>query len=513
MSFFVGQVLRRARAHKTAFRAAALIILLISIQPVGAQQDQSGGLSIDQIKQMLQGHTASSPASGTGSDQSNSSQEIILQPSALPATELPVSRLEQVMSTRAGVKLRQFGYDQFGVGRPVSIPQMGAVQDDYVLGPGDEIDVSLRGQQNAQYQVTVGRDGRVILPLLNPVSAAGRPFGEFRRDLLSAIGRAYLSTKAFVSLSQLREISVLVTGEVNNPGARIMTGLSTAADAIVISGGVRKTGSLRAIRIVRGGRSISVDLYNIITQRGYEHTVHLADGDRIVVPPLGRTVAAAGWVRLPGIYELRPGASSTSVRSLSALAGGFEVRGKYRLSILRQQADGQSRLTKIDERGQVKDGEILSVQPAAEAVTNQAELAGGMTLAGRYAITDGMRLSELITQPGAIGNSPDTTFGVISRRDPASYIRRLIAFTPAAVLSGREDLPLQTADVVRMFSTAEAQMLRDSMKRFRQYKALARNAARDPQGLTTPHHIGRLGLGQRGRAVSEAAAPETTGQS
>ena len=148
LSFFVGQVLRRARAHKTAFRAAALIILLISIQPVGAQQDQSGGLSIDQIKQMLQGRTASSPAFGTGSDQSNSSQEIILQPSAPPATELPVSRLEQVMSTRAGVKLRQFGYDQFGIGRPVSIPQMGAVQDDYVLGPGDEIDVSLRGQQN-----------------------------------------------------------------------------------------------------------------------------------------------------------------------------------------------------------------------------------------------------------------------------------------------------------------------------------------------------------------------------
>ncbi len=136
-------------------------------------------------------------------------------------------------------------------------------------------------------------------------------------------------------------------------------------------------------------------------------------------------------------------------------------------------------MTKVDERGQVKDGEILSVQPAAEQVTNQAELAGGMTLAGRYAITDGMKLSELIQQPGAIGNSPDTTFGVISRRDATSYIRRLIAFTPTAVLRGTENMPLQTGDVVRVFSTAEAQMLRDSMKRFRQYKALARNAARE----------------------------------
>jgi len=483
LSFFVGRVVRRAWARRIVVAATALLIPLIFVQP-GTAQSQ-GGFSFDQIKQMLQGHSAASQLFGNGNDQSNAQQEIILQPSAPPSTELPTSRLEQVMSTRAGIRLKQFGYDQFGVGRPVSIPQMGAVQDDYVLGPGDEIDVSLRGQQNAEYQATVGRDGRVILPSLNPIPAAGRTFGDFRRDLLNAASRAYLSTKAFVSISQLRQISVLVTGEVNNPGARIMTGLSTAADAIVISGGVRKTGSLRAIRIVRGGRSINVDLYNLITQRGNEHTVHLADGDRIIVPPLGRTVAVSGWVRLPGIFELSPGTSSISVRSLASLAGGFEVRGKYRLSVLQQQSDGQSRLTKVDERGLVKDGEILSVQPGAEQTTNQAELTGGMSLAGRYAITDGMKLSDLIREPGAIGNSPDTTFGIISRRDASSYIRHLLPFTPAAVLKGAEDMPLQSGDVVRVFSTTEAHMLRDSMRRFRQFKMLARSAARDPQGLVT----------------------------
>ncbi len=485
LSFIVGQVVRRVRARRIAIAATAFLIPLLLVQPGTAQDQGGGGFSIDQIKQMLQGHTSASQLLGNSSDQSNAQQEIILQPSALPATDLPISRLEQVMSTRAGIKLRQFGYDQFGVGRPVSIPQMGAVQDDYILGPGDEIDVSLRGQQNAEYQATVGRDGRVILPMLNPISAAGRTFGDFRRDLLSATSRAYLSTKAFVSISRLREISVLVTGEVNNPGARIMTGLSTAADAIVISGGVRKTGSLRAIRVVRNGRSINADLYNLITQRGNEHTVHLADGDRIIVPPLGRTVAVSGWIRLPGIFELSPGTSSISVRGLSSLAGGFEVRGKYRLSVLRQESDGQSRLTKVDERSLVKDGEILSVQLAAEQTTNQAELTGGMALAGRYAITDGMKLSDLIRQPGAMGNSPDTTFGIISRRDASSYIRHLIPFTPAAVLKGAEDMPLQTADVVRVFSTTEAHMLRDSMRRFRQFKILARGAERDPQGLVT----------------------------
>ena len=91
------------------------------------------------------------------------------------------------MSTRAGVKLRQFGYDQLGIGRPVSIPQAGAVQDDYILGSGDEIVVTLRGQENAEYRTTVDRDGAVTLPRLGPVSAVGRTLGDFRHDLVGAI--------------------------------------------------------------------------------------------------------------------------------------------------------------------------------------------------------------------------------------------------------------------------------------------------------------------------------------
>jgi protein involved in polysaccharide export with SLBB domain len=446
-----------------------------------AQSSSSGGsIGIDKIEQILQGRF-SSQGNGITNNQPEQN-EVILQPSA-PSAPLPTSRLEEIMSARAGVKLRQFGYDQFGVGRAVAIPQTGAIQNDYILGPGDEIDVTLRGQNNAEYEATVDRNGQVVLPLLNPIPAAGRTFGEFRQDLLNQVRRAYVSTQAFVSVSRLRQISVLVTGEVANPGAQILTGLSTAADAIVVSGGIKKTGSLRAVQVVRGGRILRVDLYGLITQRGIASNVHLTDGDRIVVPPLGRTVAATGWVRLPGVYELSPGTSAISVASLASLAGGFEVQGKYRLSVLRLESDGRSHLVPVDKKDSVRDGEILTAQRAAEQVTNQGELAGGSALAGRFPITTETRLSEVIREPGAIGTSPDTTFGIISRRDQTSYIRSLIAFTPAAVLKGTEDLPLQTGDVVRVFSAAEAQMLRHAMMQFHQFRVLAQETQRDPQGL------------------------------
>ena len=103
------------------------------------------------------------------------------------------------MSARAGISLKQFGYDQLGVGRAVSISQIGAVQDDYVVGPGDEIVVSLRGQENAEYRAVVDRDARVVLPRMNPISVGGRTFGGFcgisQRPFIAAISRQRASSR------------------------------------------------------------------------------------------------------------------------------------------------------------------------------------------------------------------------------------------------------------------------------------------------------------------------------
>ena len=77
------------------------------------------------------------------------------------------------MSARTGYKLKQFGYDQLSSGSSVTVPQTGAVQDSYVLGPGDEIDVTLRGQENSEFTTTVDRNGQVVLPGLHPLLQPG----------------------------------------------------------------------------------------------------------------------------------------------------------------------------------------------------------------------------------------------------------------------------------------------------------------------------------------------------
>jgi len=371
------------------------------------------------------------------------------------------------MSSRAGTKLSQFGYDQFGTGQTVSVPQTGAVQDSYVLGPGDQLTVSLRGQENADYNVTVNRGGQVALPNVNPILAAGRTLGDFRNDLQAAVKRFYISTQVFVSVSQLRQVSVMVAGAVNTPGQRLVTGLSSPLDAILLSGGVLKTGSLRDIKLIRNGQETTIDLYGLISHNAHMPIVALADGDRILVPPLGHTMAVTGWVRQPGIYELAPGSSAISVHDALALAGGMEVHGRYRFAVLRVAKAGNTYMENLrGESGTLRDGEILYVLPAAEQTEQRAILAGGTALAGQYSVGKTTRLSDILKAPGALGPNPYLLFGLIIHRDPKTQVSSLEAFTPAAILDGRADIALSGNDLVRVFSAKESRLLSAVIKAF-----------------------------------------------
>ncbi len=416
-------------------------------------------------------------------------QPIILQPAVPNDTNgrLPQSRLEQIQSQRAGERLEQFGYSQLGRAAQVTVSETGAVQDDYVLGPGDEIVISLRGQENSEFRANVDRNGQVVVPRLAPIAASGRTFGSFRQDVQAAVHRAYVATEASVAVGRVRQITVQVTGEVNRPGQRIVTGLSSALDALLLSGGIKKTGSLRAVRILRNGRSYNVDLYNVLTASGGGSAMRLADGDRIMVPPLGKTVAVTGLVRRSGIFELAAGQSSISVTGLLSLAGGQEVRGRYRLSVLRILPQGDSELVALPgQTGQVRDSEILFVQLGADQTNSQATLSGGTGLAGAYPVAPGTRLSEVLRAPGALGPSPYTPFGIIVRKDPATLMPGLLPFTPVAVLSGREDQALQGSDVIRVLSTNEVRLLNFVVQSYTEGLASQQSAIRNPLSQRDP---------------------------
>jgi protein involved in polysaccharide export with SLBB domain len=380
----------------------------------------------------------------------------------------PPSRLEAIYSQRAGRPLVQFGYDVLGVPTPVSVIQIGAVQDSYMMGEGDEVVVVLRGQENTTYRQRVNRDGQVILPRLTPISASGRSFAEFRALLERQVAQGYLSTDAYVSLGEVRQIAVFVSGEVRAPGVRNLNAFATPLDAILLSGGVSKTGSLRNALVIRGGETVPIDLYSVLTPVDGVKIPSLRNGDRILVPPLKNTVAISGYVRRPGIYELDDKHSSVNADLLVQLAGGIEIPGNYRYSTTRLEADGTTRLIPISATAPVASGEVLFVDPMTDVALERVTVAGSIRLVGTYPRSVASSTARLIRSIDDLSLDAYTPFAVIVRRDIRLNVRTLEPFSLTRVLSGTADINLQNDDFVYIFNRDEIRLLADAAVREQQ---------------------------------------------
>ncbi len=382
-----------------------------------------------------------------------------LSPAVAPtAAQLPPSTLELMFSQRAGQPLQQFGYDIFGVGTPVTVAQIGNVQDRYLLGPGDQLTIVCRGHDNNTYMVPVDRDGRVIIPGYEPVQAAGRTFAQVRHDLQAVIAKDALSTQAYVSLAQTRQISVLVSGAVNAPGLRTLSGLNTPVDAILLSGGIRKNGSLRNIILVRNGKRMHIDLYSVLASGDLTEVGDLTDGDRIEVPTIGATVAALGLVNRPAIYELPANAHAISGESLIRLAGD-KMAGANHLSKLILLPSGATQLVALAHGGVVENGEVLSVDQQAGSALGRVTLAGAVQLPGTRPLDEVPTLSRLIRRPSDLASNAYTPFGILVHMDSRTNIHRAVAFSLTRIFEGQEDLKLSEGDVVFVLSGPQAQSL------------------------------------------------------
>lgn len=411
----------------------------------------ASGMSEDQIREALKQNEQSSQSSPVPVAPRNTISPAVSAPAASR------SNLENLYSSRIGTKISQFGYDLISNGGTAPNTLAGAVQDDYLLGPNDQIVITLRGQENATYSAYVNRDGLVILPKLPPISASGRHFGDFRKDLEAAVRRAYLQTQLFVSLGAVRQVSVRVVGEVENPGVYPLTGLSSVLDALALAGGIRKSGSLRSVSVVRAGQSFNIDLYTMLLSHGRTPDMTVADGDRIVVGPIGATVAVSGDVRRPAIYELRKGAREATAGELLNLANGPEIRGVYRQIVRRILPDGKEQFVDVTNAPStpVRDGEVLSVFRAVKKSIGSVRLEGAVNLPGLFSLDHTKTLHDLLRSNDDLAPGAYMLFGAIQRIDRQTLQQTIVPFSLLRVLAGTENVDLLSDDVVHVFTVPE----------------------------------------------------------
>lgn len=427
-------------------------------------------------------------------------------------TEAP-SAVELLFSRRAGQDLRLYGRDLFRQGADsATLPPMGAIADDYRLGPGDELVLHLRGQVSRSSRHVIGQDGLLTVEDLRPLQAAGRSLSDLRREVEEAVSAAHLQTQAYLSIGRTRQIGVLVLGEVARPGRQQLNGFATPLDALLAAGGIGPQGSLRAIRLLRPGEApLVLDLYALLEQGEGPATQVLGDGARLVVPPLGPTIAVAGAVKRPGIYEL-PADGPLDGEMALALAGGPVRPGGDRTVLLRYGRDGveETRPLPAPDMAAMQDGDLLLHTPDGGTRAGSLSLSGHVETPGARPFA--ARLVDLIDRHD-LPSDLYQPLAVLLRRNRAGGAAEMRAVDLGEMLAGRSDIPSQDGDELVLLGAADIAFLR-SRAVLSQFTAGAAAQRDDCPGLRslsaalTADPAGPLAAGPLALAAREMAGPD-----
>ncbi|MFA5592620.1 MAG: SLBB domain-containing protein [Anaerovoracaceae bacterium] len=397
---------------------------------------------------------------------------------AIALETLAPTAIETMYSNRAGAPLTLFGYDLFHSGqKPSGKLPSGLVGDDYILSHGDRIEIVAKGQENIKKTYEINSRGQLITDHFTTVNANGKTLGEIT-GILSGEARRLHNVEINLSLSAPRQIDVLVIGDVVRPGRATLTPFHSVLDALQEAGGIQRTGSLRRIKLVRSGKSEFIDLYNVMMQGGTGADGTLREGDRIIVPPIGPTVAVAGAVKRPAIYEIRRGETLSALEMLG-LAGGVLAPGSNRFIRLGLTADGQEIVEDVTNPSAKSfgDGGILDVAQAQEKRARNIELSGHTRAPGQYDIQKTGKLSDLLQSDKIFGDALYPLLGVIERNDRNSLTKSLIEFSPRQVLRKNHDRKLEEGDVVHLFS-------------MQQIRRIGQAVAKEPLLKSAAHHTG-----------------------
>ncbi|MCB9990648.1 MAG: SLBB domain-containing protein [Rhodospirillales bacterium] len=414
------------------------------------------------------------------------------------------SPLEEIYSSRIIEPLTQFGYDLFENTGTIDKEKRrampgGAVQDDFLLSSGDTLSIIFRGQRNSTDTYVIDSQGQLIIEDLPPVTAAGRTIGQVRNQLVTFAQQLH-NTDVFVSLNEVRQIDVLVVGHVRKPGRKTLTVFHTVLDALNDSGGIEKTGSLRQIKLVRHGRSTVIDLYGLLIHGSANMDLALQDGDKLIIPPIGPTVAVSGGVKRPGIYEITPqlkgmlykpqdASEKLTLEEMLELSGGVLTPGQNRFIKLGLTPDGRETVDDITKPYDpvFSDGSILSVASSREARAGTIELTGHTRRPGIHDLDKVKTLSALLDDEQVLGPDIYPLIGVIERWDDSQMTGKLLDFPPLLVVKGQFDRKLEDGDIVHLFSRKQVLELQKPAALHKEEQELESGSALDvPDRITDP---------------------------
>jgi protein involved in polysaccharide export with SLBB domain len=374
-------------------------------------------------------------------------------------------------------RLRRFGSEVFVNRSLTSAMNVGAssatspldvpIGPDYVVGPGDTLNINLWGGVTQTLPRVVDREGRIMLPESGVVQVAGLTLSRAENVIESVLQKQFRNAHVAVTVARLRSVRIYVVGDVQRPGAYDISSLASPLNALYAAGGPTAAGSLRLLRHLRNDKLIGeIDLYDFLLRGVRKDDDRLEGGDTLLVPAAGPQVAVYGAVKRPAIYELRDEKNLTVV--LDEAGGATVAAALGHITVERIDAHQQRETVGLDLGSsgdtasaqaalagfEVKDGDRVRVAPILPYSERVIYLEGHVVRPGRIAYRDGLRLSDVLHSYQDLLPEPAVQGEIVRLMSPDLHVET-IEFNVPDTLIGNFNLPLQPFDTIRLFGRYE----------------------------------------------------------
>jgi protein involved in polysaccharide export with SLBB domain len=343
--------------------------------------------------------------------------------------EADLLELEKRLASDEAIKINEdlklFGADFFSTFQTSFMPINEPNPDSsYTLDVGDVLNIQLTGKKNFIEDFLINGDGSINIPDIGELILVGLNLSEASQLIKSRVKSSFIGTEAYVSLSALRDVNILITGNAKNPGIYTVSGNSNILHAISIAGGINDYGSYRSINLLRKNQVIEVlDVYDLLVNGNYNLKERLRSGDVVFIEPRKNIVAIDGAVKRPAKYELK---DNQNLGDVINYANGFKQTVDIQNISLERMLDGTLKSIPVVNSSQFEsiksiDGDLIYIR---EYPYRKATISGAVLKPGSYTMAPGENLDDLINKAGGYTNTA-YPFGAIFENEDAKVINKM----------------------------------------------------------------------------------------
>lgn len=391
--------------------------------------------------------------------------------------------------------LERFGLNLFDANISTFAPvDTMPVPENYILGPDDHLQIQSFGKESSNKRVKIDRDGIIQLDGIGPMEVAGLTFQEASELIKARISEANIGIEAAVSMGKLRTINVFVAGEAKYPGMYAVSAMTSVTQALFVAGGVSDIGSLRHIKVTRGGTTVAhFDLYDLLLRGDNSGDQTLKHGDVVFISPINGVAEISGEVNRPAIYEIKAG---ETVSQLLDMAGGHKPKAHIKAVTLQRINQQNVKDLKtldltnsVDAATALQAGDSLVLSAISNRIENEIVLAGAVVRPGRYAYKSGMQLTDVIRGVWSdLLPTVDLDYALVlrelNRKGDIEVIQLNLADVLGVGITNSRPMQLQPRDIVLVFHYGVEEIEKESDKeKLKRQKGFTRNLIEEEKPL------------------------------